>query len=263
MWATTDQIREPGRTWLSLMEMSAVSGFVPIVLDGLEGQPERPWDSGELDPRPHPTPDDLDEAIVFRQRWNMGVPAGLLPPSERPRPLTFPGAEFSAEPEFDGDDEEREFLELSAPWGIGFPGLGLAERAVGDPETFQRAVEGAASGRIGLVETRRPADVLHTIGWLGAVNHFVSESGATPLSVMMRSWEDRFGAKLFRLGFDTLVFAVERPPSTEESALAIAAEHFAFAGTDGFEAYQDASVDSIRTLAAVLLRNPMWRFWFD
>jgi hypothetical protein len=184
MWATTDQIREPGRTWLSLMEMSAVSGFVPIVLDGLEGQPERPWDSGELDPRPHPTPDDLDEAIVFRQRWNMGVPAGLLPPSERPRPLTFPGAEFSAEPEFDGDDEEREFLELSAPWGIGFPGLGLAERAVGDPETFQRAVEGAASGRIGLVETRRPADVLHTIGWLGAVNHFVSESGATPLSVM-------------------------------------------------------------------------------
>ena len=61
MWATTDQIPEPGRVWLALMEVSTVSGLVPIVLDELEGQPERPWDSGELDPRRDPTPSDLDE----------------------------------------------------------------------------------------------------------------------------------------------------------------------------------------------------------
>jgi hypothetical protein len=98
---------------------------------------------------------------------------------------------------------------------------------------------------------------------MGAVNHFISETGATPLSAMMRSWEDRFGAKLFRLGFDRLVLAVERAPSTEASALAIAAEHFAFAGDDGLQAYTDPPVDTIRTLAAVLLGNPTWRFWFD
>jgi hypothetical protein len=162
------------------------------------------------------------------------------------------------------DAEERDyFLELAEPWGVGFPGLALAERTVGDPEAFEGAINGTASGRIGLVETGRPADILPTIGWLGAVNHFISETGAMPLSVMMRSWEVRFGAKLLRLGFDTLVFAVERPPSTEESALAIAAEHFAFAGTDGFQAYTDPPVDSIRTLAEVLLRSPIWRFWFD
>jgi len=130
------------------------------------------------------------------------------------------------------------FLDLVAPWGLGFPGLALAERTDGDPEKMFRAVIDTPSGRIGLVEAVRAADIPYTIGWTGAVNHFLSETGATPLSVMMRSWEDRFGARLFRLGFDTMEFLVGRPASSESSALALAAEHLAFAGTDGFQAYQ-------------------------
>ena len=99
---------------------------------------------------------------------------------------------------------------------------------------------------------------------MGAVNHFISETGATPLSVMMRSWEDRFGARLFRLGFATMTFYSGRPASTESSALALAAEHFAFGGTDGFQAYEPPLfVDSIRTLASVLLNRPTWSFSFD
>ena len=99
---------------------------------------------------------------------------------------------------------------------------------------------------------------------MGAVNHFISETGATPLSVMMRSWEERFAARLFRLGFATMTFYVGRPPSTEAGALAVAAEHFAFAGTDGFQAYESPLyVDSIRSLASVLFNRPSWNFWFD
>ena len=157
--------------------------------------------------------------------------------------------ESRPEPEYGGGLQGTEFfLELVAPWGITFPGLALEERKSGDQQTYRQMVIGTASGRLGLVETNRSADILHAIGWLGAANHFISETGATPLSMMMRSWEDRFGARLFRLGFDTLVFVVERPASAESSALAIAAEHFAFAGDDGFQAYADPPVDSIRTL---------------
>jgi hypothetical protein len=76
----------------------------------------------------------------------------------------------------------------------------------------------------------------------------------------MRSWEDRFGAVLFRLGFATMEFLVERPPSTEPSALAVAAEHFAFAGNDGLQAN---GVGSVRELANLILGNPLWRFWWD
>jgi hypothetical protein len=97
---------------------------------------------------------------------------------------------------------------------------------------------------------------------MGATNHFVRDLGPAVLGAMMRSWEDRFGARLFRLGFDTMEFTVERPPASEASALAIAAEHFAFASTDGFAA-QPVPIHSIRSLAEHILDNPVWRFWWD
>ena len=115
MWATMNEVADPGRLWLDLLSTAPSTGLVPIVLDGLSRQPERPWDSGELDPQPAPALDDLDEAVVFKQGWNKGVPLGLLPPSERPPRLRKPGMESRPEPEYEEDDEEREFfLELVA-----------------------------------------------------------------------------------------------------------------------------------------------------
>ncbi len=263
LWVTDGQIESPGALWLELSDSSAELGLIPVILDDLQPgtRPGRPWDSGELDPHRNPRPDDLDEAIVFRQRWNTSVPLSLLAPEDRPK---IPGRRPQFE-EVDYDEEEGAmFSNLVAPWGVGFPGLALAERTGGDPEKRHRTALETPAGRIGLAEAGRAADIPYTIGWIGAVNHFMSETGATPLSVMMRSWEDRFDARLFRLGFGTMEFLVGRPASTESSALALAAEHFAFAGPDGFQAYQPPLyVDSIRTLADVLLERPTWNFWFD
>ena len=66
-------------------------------------------------------------------------------------------------------------------------------------------------------------------------------------------------------------FVVERPPQTEASALAVAAEHFAFAGTDGLEDKMRTlrqntmshGVSSIRELTDLILNNPRWHFWWD
>jgi Domain of unknown function (DUF4253) len=140
-------------------------------------------------------------------------------------------------------------------WGVPFPGLALAERLEIDPVIYRRAIEATPSGRIGLVPVNRPADIPYRIGWQGAINHFMAGDGPTLLSVMMRSWEDRFDARLFRLGFDTMQFLVSRPPRSEASALAVAAEHFAFAGQD--------SVDSVRMRASQTTNNPTWDFWWD
>jgi len=91
LWATDEAVERPGVLWQELTNGAPQSGLVPIILDDLPGPGTpsgRPWDSGEFDPQPVPRPDDLDEAVVFRQRWNMGVPISLLAPEDRP---TYPG----------------------------------------------------------------------------------------------------------------------------------------------------------------------------
>ena len=45
---------------------------------------------------------------------------------------------------------------------------------------------------------------------------------------MLRSWEDRFGARLLQVGFDEIRLLAERPPRTLQAALHVAAEHCAF-----------------------------------
>jgi hypothetical protein len=63
--------------------------------------------------------------------------------------------------------------------------------------------------------------------------------------------EDRFGARLLDVGFDTIALSVAAPPLTTEHALAVAAEHFALCpdniwqgSHETFPAYAEALVDS-------------------
>ena len=88
---------------------------------------------------------------------------------------------------------------------------------------------------LGLVPVARPADVPAAVGWFGTVN---SWSDVVGVSAVLRSWEDRFGAVLVRMGRATLDLSVAAPPWERSECEAIAAEHFAFcddtyAGTPG------------------------------
>ena len=44
---------------------------------------------------------------------------------------------------------------------------------------------------------------------------------------MLRSWEKRFGATVMHVGFDAVDLLVDRPAPSPQTALAIAAGHFA------------------------------------
>jgi hypothetical protein len=61
-------------------------------------------------------------------------------------------------------------------------------------------------------------------GWHGAA--IILDSSA-PLALVLRSWEERFGARLMHLGFDTMALLVERPVPDADEALSVGAEHFA------------------------------------
>jgi hypothetical protein len=75
---------------------------------------------------------------------------------------------------------------------------------------------------------------------------------------VLRSWEDRFGARLLEVGFAEIRLVVSRPPRTLEEALPIAAEHVAFCDECG-----RMGVRHVRELARMLVGNPFWDFWWD
>ncbi len=108
------------------------------------------------------------------------------------------------------------------PEALAFTGL-----ALGTTDGFVPIHEhvDALAGRLGLVAAARPADVPEVIGWSGAVNHIGNHAD---VSAVLRSWEDRFGAYLVAMGFDTITLAIERPVKSHTHADLVAREHAAF-----------------------------------
>jgi hypothetical protein len=142
------------------------------------------------------------------------------------------------------------------PFGATFPGLARRPSRRADPlaEAGNTGSVLAAHGRyrLGLVQTERPADIPAILGWTGMIK---STDQVAELSAVMRSWEERFGATLIALGFDTLEFAVSAPPRSQGRALTVAAEHRAFSlptftGQPG----------NLREFAAGLVHTRRWRF---
>jgi hypothetical protein len=146
-----------------------------------------------------------------------------------------------------------------APFGGTFPGLAPATTGAAllmPEEVVESAVEEAllpCESLLGLVPVARPADVPAAVGWSGADGDDV-----VALSAVLRSWEDRFGAVLVRMGRATLDVAVAAPPWVGSECLAIAAEHFAFCD-DTF----GGNPGTLRDYANLLRGRTRWSFWWD
>jgi hypothetical protein len=110
------------------------------------------------------------------------------------------------------------------------------------------------AGALLLVPVRRPADVVAALGWWGATNH--DRSGAD-ITAVLRSWEDRFGAVLVSMGFDTMVVQVPRRPATPSEVDELLREHYAFC-PDVID--QGVEAEGYR---ARLAEWPHWHFWWD
>ena len=205
----------------------------------------RPWDSGEFVPADTREVGRFDPFDVLHGKWDRCVPLD--------------------------EDERQEMADAMAPCGFTFPGLappGAVSVAAVAPSGFKRLfshpaapsspwseVEARRNKRIGVVAAQRPADIITVIGWQGAVN---VDGDPASMSAVLRSWEDRFGAMLVEIGFDTLVLVVERPPRTPDHAVAVAAEHYAFCYDNIMQ-----GVGSIRSYASLLVGRHLWEFWWD
>ncbi|MFF0425810.1 DUF4253 domain-containing protein [Streptomyces sp. NPDC004520] len=221
--------------WAALRPAARTAGLLPVLLGGEWG-----LDRWDLMPERMSDPADHDAEEVLADFW------GCDAASEIP-------------------EEQREYEEIVAPYGAGWPGLAPAQPLTTDPDRAAATVAEMLTepgfwlddARPALVPARRSADIPAVIGWTGPLNH---ENDVARLCTVLRSWEDRFGARVVALTFDQLVVSVAAPPRTQEEAEAVAAEHFAFCPDN----ITQGSYDSLREYAGkALLDAPVWSFWWD
>lgn len=236
-WVTADPVPGSGRIWAALSELHPRTGLIPIQVDGQAGKARHPLDLFETeDPR---EADRLDASILLEDMWRDWIP---LP-----------------------DEDDPEWIETRAPFTREFPGLAPSEHTPLTPAERQHALDvvlpairqahrETPAARIGLIAADRPADVLPVIGWGGLVNKGES---LLPLTAILRSWEDRFGARLIDVGYADLRLFAERPPRTLQAAQRIAAEQVVLADEcTGGARY-------IPGIAERLVNAPIWTFWWD
>ncbi len=148
--------------------------------------------------------------------------------------------------------------ETLQPFDEACPGLALSGNLLADPDILanqqaHRFLDEAT--RLALVPVERGADALTALGWSGAANHVSRTAG---LSAMLRSWEERFGARILRLGPDRLDVSVAAPPHEGAHAAAVAAEHWTFCPD---RVLQDA--DGISEYATEIRGRRTWSFWWE
>ena len=74
----------------------------------------------------------------------------------------------------------------------------------------------------------------------------------------LRSWRDRYGAELVGLSLDVMNLRVAERPGTRADALALAREHY-----DYCYDIVDQGVGTLSQLAAALMADDWWYFWWD
>jgi Domain of unknown function (DUF4253) len=243
-WVTAEPMPDAGLTWLALSDAHAQTGLVPVLL-----QPDPP---GNRQPGEGPffgfyhraDPALLDEMSaleVLAADWD----AGLAQPGETA-------------------------AHRRRPFGDRFPGLAPAEKTAIAPGEMRRVASSLPAAHLGLVNAGRPADVPAIVGWSVFGTDFTPPDPLSPefylpgarslrIGAVLRSWEERFGARLLRLGADAVLQVLaERPPRTTELATQLAAEFYAFA-----DEVDRSAASNVRQIAARLTGNPIWSFWWD
>ncbi|MFI7103259.1 DUF4253 domain-containing protein [Streptomyces sp. NPDC050161] len=224
LWVSDEPLpaAEAGHRWGELYGRRRESGLWPLLLGALpdaDGEPLRPWHNGQL----HSTSSaELDEADL---------------------------AQLGA----DGWEELRQYAQLPYPT---WPGMAPAARPADDPDARALALTGSADGvralfsgagrgpYLGLTDATDGACAILACGWQ-------PEIGPDAVAGMVRTWDQRFGARLCALESQSLGLSVAWPPRTPDHARQVAAEHLAFC-PDLTEA-----VD-FDTYAAALVDAPVW-----
>ncbi|MFG1810425.1 DUF4253 domain-containing protein [Streptomyces sp. NPDC049040] len=226
--------------WPRLRAEHAASGLWPLLLDSLDPHDTdfRPWACGEIWPESMSSPADHDPQALLMRWW-----------------------QDCTAPEEEDELSLDERVPVTAPFGQTWPGPAPASTPVEDPGAMaDRYARGFLArhphARLGLVAAPCGAGTLAAAGWTGPLNY---DNDTAKFSAVVRDWEDRFGARVAGVGFDTLHLSVAAPPHRLDDALVLAAEHFAFCPDN---VCQGAHPD-LAAYAEYLIDLNCWEFWWD
>lgn len=183
--------------------------------------------------------------------------------SEPPNPdawLAERWAEEIAENEASDYWEPEERVSAFAPSGAAWPGPAPGAESRGDPRAVadRHAALMLDEGwlgrpRLALFEGASSWEALAAARWAPAeMDDFLAHIQ------VLRTWEERFGARVVALKRDTLYLSVAAPPVTEEHAVHVTCEHLAFCP----DAVWQCS-DSFSDHAEGLVGAAYWGFWWD
>jgi Domain of unknown function (DUF4253) len=230
-WVTAEPVTDAGRMWLALSDAQPDSGLVPVLLDAAAASNEGGGpDLGRLSPAELSWLDDLNAADVLTESWQT-----RRPPAE-------------------SEDSSGEL----APFGRDFPGLAPATTERLSMAELQQVLLALPPSFVGLVAASRSADVPAVLGWGPSAADQSASSRSVQISVVLRSWEARFGARLLQLGpAVSLRLLIERPPRSIEAVSQVAAEHYAFCDQ------RAEGASDIADISAGLVGAPIWTCGWD
>ncbi|MER7503578.1 DUF4253 domain-containing protein [Nonomuraea pusilla] len=211
--------------WARFRKGHARSGLWPILLD----ESAQPWAIGQIVPDDPRQIDHFTAEGFMAEVWQEWV--AQMPP---------------------------EALGELEPFGAICPGLAPPGVLRADPGAVADWYAGELAPRgmpLGLVAAHRGADALAVMGWQGALHH---NEWMVPMAAVVRSWEDRFGARVVSVGFNTLDLSVAAPPTEPEHALHVAAEHWAFCPDNVVQGPGD-----LQSYAEQIAGGHAWSFWWD
>lgn len=211
----------PPSLWADLALEFPNTGLWPILV---YGQPTaagelRPWETAEFSPE---NVDGIDE--IDANEWLTVASDGLVVP------------------DFDVALE-----------GIDQAGFGTQGRCHHDLQELSGLA--STGSRLVLVPVSRPADSITKLGWEGPIN---ASDEMAPYSAVIRLWEDRFGALVMSLGFNTLELAFQSPPEDQANAIQLANELGVICPD-----LLDQDLGSVEALSEQLLIDPIVRCWWD
>ncbi|MCW2936059.1 MAG: hypothetical protein JWM19_7021 [Actinomycetia bacterium] len=114
--------------------------------------------------------------------------------------------------------------------------------------------------RLGLVPASRPSDVLSKTGFTGFTNGFGTPAEFT---AALRTWEVRFGAVVFEVGFADVRVLVTRPPRTRRAADLVAAEICTMCNEFWPIERPGTALNTVQEIADYVKDAPFWGFWWD
>jgi hypothetical protein len=242
VWLSDEPLGGPVGLWRHCQAWQEATGWRPL-LCWADASSGRPRDLAEVDAVSLETTLAVDFA-AYRASWlaaeaepapPLYVPEGIEPWPDDPGPPfeRWPGLAAGIVPDAGSFDPD-----------------GVAAWAVG--RLFAEQPHLLADCQLALVRARRSADVPAVIGWQ-------AEAPLPLLCALLRSWEDRFGARVFAAFGGTLYVSVARPPRDEAHANHLAVEHL-LSTADNIVSDPPTPFPDY---AAELVGRHEWSFWWD